>query len=120
MLWMGAAVVAGAFLLFLVQPMAGKVLLPLYGGSAAVWSACLLFFQSVLLLGYVYAHFLARALKPRAQAAAHGAVVLACVLLPRAAPQDPGSPPPAPQGCDENPGHGERSRAQARAPDAPR
>lgn len=88
MLWIGPAVVLGAFLLFLVQPMAGKLLLPLYGGSAAVWSACLLFFQSVLLLGYVYAHFLARALKPRAQAAAHGAVVLACVLLPRAAPQE--------------------------------
>lgn len=88
MLWIGPAVVLGAFLLFLVQPMAGKMLLPLYGGSAAVWSACLLFFQSVLLLGYLYAHLLARALKPRAQAAAHAMVVLACVLLPRAAPAE--------------------------------
>lgn len=86
MYWIGPAVVLGAFLLFLVQPMAGKMLLPLYGGSAAVWSACLLFFQSVLLLGYLYAHLLARLLKPRAQAALHAAVVLACVLLPRAAP----------------------------------
>lgn len=88
MLWMGPAVVLGAFLLFLVQPMAGKMLLPLYGGSAAVWSACLLFFQSVLLLGYLYAHLLARALKPRAQAAVHTVVLLACVLLPRAAPAE--------------------------------
>lgn len=78
----------GAFLLFLVQPMAGKILLPLYGGSAAVWSACLLFFQSVLLLGYLYAHVLARMLKPRAQAALHALVVLACVALPRAAPME--------------------------------
>lgn len=88
MLWIGPAVVLGAFLLFLVQPMAGKMLLPLYGGSASVWSACLLFFQSVLLLGYLYAHFVARALKPRAQAAAHAIVLAACVLLPRAAPQE--------------------------------
>jgi len=88
MLWTGPAVVLGAFLLFLVQPMAGKMLLPLYGGAASVWSACLFFFQSVLLLGYLYAHLLARGLRPRAQAAVHAAVVLACVLLPRAAPQE--------------------------------
>ncbi len=90
MLWISAAVVLGAFLLFLVQPVAGKLLLPLYGGSAAVWSACLLFFQTGLLGGYFYAHWLARRLPPRRQALAHLAVVIACVLAPRATPH-PGS-----------------------------
>jgi hypothetical protein len=47
-----------AFLLFSVQPMAAKQLLPLFGGSSAVWIACLVFFQVVLLLGYLYAHWL--------------------------------------------------------------
>jgi len=90
MFWIGAAVVLGAFLLFLVQPVAGKLLLPLYGGSAAVWSACLLFFQTGLLGGYFYAHWLARHLTPRRQALAHLAVVIACVLAPRAAPHPGG------------------------------
>lgn len=86
MLWTGAAVVLGAFLLFLVQPVAGKLLLPLFGGSASVWSACLLFFQTVLLGGYFYAHWLARRLAPRWQAGVHMVMVLVCVLAPRAAP----------------------------------
>lgn len=90
MLWIGAAVVLGAFLLFLVQPVAGKLLLPLYGGSAAVWSACLLFFQTGLLAGYYYAHWLAGRLSPRRQAVAHLAVVAFCVLAPRETLQ-PGS-----------------------------
>jgi len=87
MLLIGPAVVLGAFLLFLVQPMAGKALLPLFGGSAAVWSACLLFFQSVLLLGYFYAHVMARRLEPRAQAAVHAAFALVCLLAPRVPPR---------------------------------
>jgi hypothetical protein len=82
----GPAVVLGAFLLFLVQPMAGKRLLPLFGGSAAVWSSCLLFFQSVLLLGYLYAHLLARSLQARGQAAAYGLTALACLLMPALPP----------------------------------
>ncbi|MDX2227599.1 MAG: fused MFS/spermidine synthase [Verrucomicrobiae bacterium] len=48
----GMMVLTNAFLLFFVQPLAGKLLLPLYGGTASVWSACLLFFQGVLLAGY--------------------------------------------------------------------
>ncbi len=84
---MGAAVVLGAFLLFLVQPVAGKLLLPLYGGSAAVWSACLLFFQTALLGGYFYAHWIARRLPPRRQALAHLLVVIACTAAPRVPPQ---------------------------------
>ena len=45
-----------AFLLFQVQPIIAKIILPWFGGSAAVWTTCLLFFQMVLLLGYLYAH----------------------------------------------------------------
>ena len=47
-----------AFLLFEVQPVIAKMILPWFGGSSAVWSTCMLFFQIVLLLGYVYAHWL--------------------------------------------------------------
>lgn len=86
MFLMGAAVVVGAFLLFLVQPVAGKLLLPLYGGSAAVWSACLFFFQTALLGGYGYAQWLAGRPDPRRQAVVHLHFVLVCVLAPRAAP----------------------------------
>ena len=45
----------GSFLLFLIQPMVGKILLPGFGGAAAVWTTCMLFFQAALLAGYLYA-----------------------------------------------------------------
>lgn len=64
-----------AFLLFLVQPILGKQLLPRFGGTPAVWTTCLLFFQTLLLAGYVYAHGLNAWLRPRAQAIVH------CALL---------------------------------------
>lgn len=83
MLLIGPAVVLGAFLLFLVQPLEGKRLLPLFGGSGAVWSACLLFFQTALLGGYLYSHALTRRLRPAQQALVHAAAILACVLAPR-------------------------------------
>jgi hypothetical protein len=73
----------GAFLLFSLQPMMGKFLLPWFGGGTAVWSACLLFFQVVLLAGYAYAHCSARWLRPRTQAIAHATFVfLALLCLP--------------------------------------
>jgi hypothetical protein len=56
----GVTVFLGAFLLFLVEPMAAKQLLPALGGSSAVWLTCLVFFQVALLLGYLYAHWLTR------------------------------------------------------------
>jgi hypothetical protein len=56
----GTTVFLGAFLLFLVEPMAAKQLLPALGGSSAVWLTCLVFFQGALLLGYLYAHWLTR------------------------------------------------------------
>ncbi len=54
----GTTVFLGAFLLFLVEPMAAKQLLPALGGSSAVWLTCLVFFQLTLLFGYLYAHWL--------------------------------------------------------------
>jgi SAM-dependent methyltransferase len=72
-----------AFLLFQVQPLMGKIILPWFGGSAGVWSAALLFFQIVLLAGYAYAHILIRLVKARAQMVVHIALLAAsCVLLP--------------------------------------
>jgi hypothetical protein len=61
----GITVFLGAFLLFLVEPMAAKQLLPTLGGSSAVWLTCLVFFQVMLLLGYLYAHWLTRDDAPR-------------------------------------------------------
>jgi hypothetical protein len=68
-----------AFLLFLVQPMVAKQLLPVLGGSAAVWITCLVFFQAVLLLGYAYADFAVTRLRPRAQALMHVTLLAAAL-----------------------------------------
>lgn len=73
----------GAFLLFQIQPLIGKFILPWFGGGPGVWTTCLLFFQTLLLGGYAYAHFSSTCLKPKAQAALHLALlVLALALLP--------------------------------------
>ena len=58
-----AAIFLSSSLLFLVEPMAGKRLLPLLGGSAAVWTTCLVFFQTALLVGYLCAHGIASRLR---------------------------------------------------------
>ena len=72
-----------AFLLFQVQPMIAKLILPWFGGSAAVWVTCMLFFQVALLLGYGYAHFLVRSVPLRRQAVVHIALlVLSVATLP--------------------------------------
>jgi len=55
----GGAVFLASFLLFLVEPIAAKQLLPVFGGSAAVWITCLVFYQTALLVAYLYAHWLA-------------------------------------------------------------
>jgi hypothetical protein len=68
-----------AFLLFVVQPVIAKQILPWFGGAAAVWATCLVFFQSVLLLGYAYADWTARRLTSRGQAWLH--VILLAVSL---------------------------------------
>ncbi len=72
-----------AFLLFLVQPIIAKQILPWFGGSAAVWTTCLVFFQCMLLAGYFYADWTTRHLSARRQAIVHlTLIVLALALLP--------------------------------------
>ena len=72
-----------AFLLFAVQPLIAKLILPWFGGSAAVWTTCMLFFQMALLLGYTYAHATVRYLKPRQQAWLHiGLLTISLLALP--------------------------------------
>jgi SAM-dependent methyltransferase len=80
MLLYAFTIVISAFLLFQVEPVIAKIILPWFGGSAAVWTTCLLFFQITLLLGYLYAHALVRYLKPRAQMMVHGGLLLVSAL----------------------------------------
>ncbi len=89
-----ATLFVGAALLFLVQPLVGKLLLPLVGGTPAVWNTCMVFFQAVLLAGYLYAHRSAARLGVRRQAVAHLAVLAAGLLALGAAVAVAGSPLP--------------------------
>lgn len=88
----------GAALLFVVQPMIARLLLPSYGGSATVWSTSSLFFQVLLLTSYVFVHLSRRKLRSRIQPLVHAALaaapllVLPIVLPPDAAPAGDGSP----------------------------
>ena len=83
MLVYAVTIFLSAFLLFQVQPLIAKFILPWFGGSAAVWSAALLFFQLVLLAGYFYAYIVIRYLKPKRQFWVHaGLLAAALVTLP--------------------------------------
>jgi len=84
------AVFLGAFLLFQVQPLLGRLILPWYGGTPTVWTTCLVVFQTLLLAGYAWADLLRR-LRPRAQVTAHLAllVVAAAVSIVPAASWKP-------------------------------
>src|SRR5580700_7760120 len=78
-----ASIFLSAFLLFQVQPLIAKFILPWFGGSAAVWTATLLFFQLLLLAGYLYAHLLVRYLKPKQQLGLHaGLLAVSLLTLP--------------------------------------
>ena len=77
----GCVIFLSAFLLFLVQPMAAKQLLPVLGGSAAVWTTCLVFFQTALLAGYFYAWRIVARLRPLAQSLVHIALLTAALLV---------------------------------------
>ncbi|WP_263382392.1 fused MFS/spermidine synthase [Granulicella arctica] len=77
----GITIFLSAFLLFLVEPMAAKELLPALGGSSAVWITCLVFFQLVLLFGYLYAHWLSRRLTVLRQRRIHLLVLAAAVIV---------------------------------------
>lgn len=81
MLLYAITVFLSAFLLFQIQPVIAKMILPWFGGCSAVWSTCMLFFQAALLLGYVYAHWLHERLPPRKQAILHTVLLLASLLV---------------------------------------
>lgn len=93
-----ATIFLSALLLFLVQPLVAKQILPWFGGAAAVWTTCLLFFQSALLAGYAYAHGVTRFLKPARQVQLHAALLaisltlLPIVVSPSWKPPDPSAP----------------------------
>ncbi len=70
----------GAFLLFALEPMIGKAILPYFGGGAGVWVVCLLFFQLVLLAGYAYAHFVAARLQFRVLRWVQGSLIALAIL----------------------------------------
>jgi hypothetical protein len=76
-----ATVFTSAFLLFLVQPIIAKQILPWFGGNASVWTVCMVFFQLVLLGGYAYADALARRFTPRAQALVHTVLLVASLAF---------------------------------------
>src|SRR5688572_3409773 len=94
-LFFAAATFLGAFLLFLVQPLIAKYILPWFGGGAAVWTTCMLFFQTALLAGYLYAHLGAVRLPTRAQAVLHVVILAAAVAaaVPSIAPATRWKPP---------------------------
>jgi hypothetical protein len=79
--WLYAVTIfLSAFLLFVVEPMAAKQLLPTLGGSSAVWTTCLVFFSLELLLGYLYAHWLSSRFNPKQQAMIHILLLTAALL----------------------------------------
>jgi SAM-dependent methyltransferase len=81
MILYASAIFVSAFLLFLVQPVIAKQILPWFGGTAAVWTTCLVFFQSILLLGYFYSDWSTRKLSPRTQAILHVTLIAFTLLL---------------------------------------
>ena len=81
MLLYAATIFAGAFLLFQVEPLLARYILPWFGGTSAVWITCMLFFQLLLVAGYAYSHLIATRLSPRRQVIVHLVVVCACVML---------------------------------------
>jgi len=77
-----------ASLMFVLQPLFGKILLPLLGGSPAVWNTCMVFYQSILFLGYLYAHTLSTRLSASQQILVHASIILLSVLaLPVGLPE---------------------------------
>lgn len=81
-----AVICLSAFLLFQIQPMIAKMILPWFGGSAAVWITAMLFFQSLLLGGYLYAHRSVRSLSPLFQSIVHIALIAASLFFLPVAP----------------------------------
>jgi hypothetical protein len=79
-----------ATLMFILQPLFGKLLLPLLGGSPAVWNTCMVFYQTLLFLGYLYAHFLSVKFSPHRQIQIHAVIIaISLIALPVALPDNP-------------------------------
>ncbi len=77
-----------ASLMFALQPMFGKSLLPLLGGSPSVWNTCMVFYQTILFLGYLYAHYLSTSQSQNKQVLIHSFIILiSCIALPLALPE---------------------------------
>jgi hypothetical protein len=89
-----ATIFLGAFLLFQIQPLMGKFIIPWYGGLPSAWTGCLIFFQGGLLAGYLYAHLFVRYLAPRVQAILHTLLLVACLALLPIAPGSEWKPEP--------------------------
>ncbi|KKN95133.1 hypothetical protein LCGC14_0182020, partial [marine sediment metagenome] len=89
----GVAIFLGAFLLFQVQPIIARFILPWFGGTTDVWTTCLLYFQTMLLIGYAYAHLIAVYLRPRAQVIVHLVLVAAAVAVLPITPSETWQPP---------------------------
>lgn len=87
------AIFLGSFLLFLVQPVIGKMILPWFGGTPAVWTTCMLFFQVLLLAGYAYAAILTRITSPVRQATIHIALLSVSILFLPITPSASWKPP---------------------------
>ncbi len=84
-----ATLFTSASLMFVLQPLFGKILLPLLGGSPAVWNTCMVFYQSILFLGYLYAHYLSTRYSRHRQIQIHTALILISFLaLPLALPEN--------------------------------
>ena len=81
MLLYAATIFVSAFLLFLVQPITAKQILPWFGGSASVWTTCLVFFQATLLAGYAYSDLAVHRLRPRRQIHVHTALLLVSLAV---------------------------------------
>ncbi len=90
-----STILVSAFLLFQVQPLISKYILPWFGGSPSVWTTCMLFFQVVLFAGYAYAHFVSTHLSHKAQGIIHMALIALAIvaMLPSIAPAAGWKPP---------------------------
>src|SRR5437016_4585165 len=78
---LGVTLSVSAFLLFCCEPMIGKMVLPILGGAASVWTTCVVFFQSMLLVGYVYTHLIGKLRRLGHQILIHAALMLAVLAF---------------------------------------
>ncbi len=87
-----ATIFVSAFLLFQVQPLIGRFILPWFGGGPSIWTSCMLFFQILLLGGYLYAHLISSLLKPHTQVITHLILLAASLIFLPIAPSESWKP----------------------------